>query len=98
VPAGIAKTLEGEVAGGRGRGIDGTGGFIRIASLNAISDSGMASSLSNVVGSFGAQVQRHHPRSRSFVCHCGLAASAPDERCQRRGQRVMAAAIIRKLM
>ena len=78
------------------RGIDGTGGFIRIASLNAISDSGMASNLSNVVAS-SARKSSAFTSSRSFVCHCGLAASAPmndvsDE------VSVSCAAIIRKLM
>ena len=78
------------------RGIDGTGGFSRNASLNAISVSGMASRLSKVVGA-SAAMPRAETSSRSFCCHSGWAASSPTNDVSDEVS-VSCAAIIRKLM
>ena len=95
VPAGIAKPLNVKSRTAR-RGIEGTGGFSRKASLNAISDSGIASRLSNVVGWSGA-IPSALTSSRSLVCHSGLAASTPMKEVSD-DVSVSCAAIIRKLM
>src|SRR5207247_4716977 len=94
-PVGIAYPLKLKSRVGR-RGIDGTGGFIRIASLNAISVSGIASRLSNVVGS-PATTPSDDTSSRNLSCHLGWAASAPTNDVSDEVS-VSCAAIIRKLM
>ena len=70
------------------RGIDGTGGFSRSASLNAISDSGIASRLSNAGGIVGLDAEAF-----DFVAQLLLpfrmGGKFADERGQRRGQRVV---------
>jgi len=78
------------------RGIEGTGGFSRMASLNAMSVSCMASRLSNVVG-WSAAMPSPFTSSRNFACHCGWVASAATNDVSDEVS-VSCAAIIRKLM
>jgi len=78
------------------RGIEGTGGFSRIASLNAISDNGMASRLSNVVAS-PAATPSAITSSRSLSATAdGRRAHPPKDDSDE--VSVSCAAIIRKLM
>ena len=70
------------------RGIDGTGGFNRIASLNAISVSGMASRLSKVVGSSARDAERGYLLAQPGL-PLRIGGERPDERSQRRGQRIV---------
>ena len=69
------------------RGIDGTGGFSRSASLNAISDSGISSSLSSV-GIVGPEAEAFDLLAQ-LLLPFRVGGELTDKGGQRRRQRVM---------